>query len=83
MITHISDEVLAPDPFLVNARKMQEKREKNPKRETNARKCFYITLVLGKNAGQLRLGHVLVAFWSRFGHKPYQNANPTHSVIWP
>ena len=26
---------------------------------------------------------VSVAFCSRFDHKPYQNGNPTHSVIWP
>ena len=37
--------------------------------------------VLGKNASQLHFGRVLVAFWSHFGHKPDQNANPTHSVI--
>ena len=24
----------------------------------------------------------LLAFCSLFAHKPYQNANPTHSVIW-
>ena len=38
---------------------------------------------LGKNASQLLFGRVLVAFWSRFGHKHCQNANPTHSVIRP
>ena len=39
--------------------------------------------MLGKNASQLRFGRVLVMFWSRFGHKHCQNANPTHSVIRP
>ena len=29
------------------------------------------------------LGKKLVVFCSRFAHKLYQNANPTHSVIWP
>ena len=59
-----------------NAKKMQEKREKDPKRIPNARKCFYITLCVGQKRES-------VAFCSRFAHKLYQNANPTHSVIGP
>ena len=55
--------------------KTQEKCKKKPKREPNARKCFYITLGVGQKRES-------VAFCSCFAHKPYQNANPTHSVIW-
>ena len=34
---------------------------------------------LGKNASLLRFSQV---FAPVFAHKPYQNATPTHSVIW-
>ena len=41
---------------------------------------------LGKNASQLPFSRVLLTFCLRFAHvfvhKTYQNANPTHSVIW-
>ena len=51
-----------------NARKMQEKREKNPKREPNARKCFYITLYVGQERESVafftRFARVFYAFWS-------------------
>ena len=36
----------------------------------------------GKNASQLCFSHVFSNFSRIFAHKPYQNANPTHSVIW-
>ena len=80
-----------------NATKMQQKREKNPKREPNTRKCFYITLCVGQKRESVgfcsrfarvllafcsRFARVLLAFCSRFAHKLYQNANPMHSVIW-
>ena len=34
---------------------------------------------MDENASQLRLFRVFARI---FAHKPYQNANPTHSVIW-
>ena len=63
-----------------NARKTQEKRKKNSKCEPNARKCFYITLCVGQKRESVAFS---LRFCSRFAHKLYQNANPTHSVIWP
>ena len=52
--------------------KCKKNARKNPKREPNARKCFYITLCAGQKrksvAFWLRFGCVLVAFWLRFGH---------------
>ena len=61
--------------------------KRESKREKNARKTrenvSILHYALDKNASQLHFGRVLVAFWSRFGHKPDQTANPTHIVIWP
>ena len=77
-----------------NARKTREKREKTrEKPEKNPRKTreksktraqrktmfLYYTMRWVKT----QVSCVLVAFWSRFGHKHCQNANPTHSVIRP
>ena len=70
-----------------NARKMQEKREKNPKREPYVRKCFYIILCVVQKRESVafcsRFARFLLTFCLHFAHKLYQNANPTHSVIWP
>ena len=50
--------------------KTREKREKNQKREPNARQCFYITLCVGKKRESVaffsRFSRVLLAFFSRF-----------------
>ena len=73
-----------------NVRKMQQKREKNPKREkvflyytmrwakTRVSHCFAHALL----AFCLRFACVLLAFCLHLTHKLYQNANPTHSIIW-
>ena len=56
--------------------KMQEKYEKD------ARKLNLFSIlhyVLGKNASLLYFSRV---FAHVFAHRPYQNATPTHSVIW-
>ena len=67
--------------------KRERKREKNARKIKNASptrdNVSILHYALGKNASQLRFGRVLVAFWSRFGRKHCQNANPTHSVIRP
>ena len=58
---------------------MQEKREKNPKTQAQREKMFlYFTMRWAKT--QVSCG--FLAFCSCFAHKPYQNANPTHNVIW-
>ena len=64
-----------------NARKMQEKREKNPKSPMRENVSI-LHYALCKNASQSRFARVLLPFCSRLAHKLYQNANPTHSVIW-
>ena len=70
-----------------NMPKRERKREKNARKFKNASptrdNVSILHYALGKNASQLRFGRVLVAFWSRFGHKHCQNTNPTHSVIRP
>ena len=67
--------------------KTREKHKKNARKIKNASptqdNVSILHYALGKNASQLRFGCVLVVFWSRFGHKHCQNANPTHSVIGP
>ena len=55
-----------------NARKMQENREKIPKREPNARKCFYITLCVGQKCDS-------VAFCSRFARDLLTNFTKTQT----
>ena len=77
-----------------NARKTPEKSKTRAQRE---KKFLYYTVHWVKResvAFWSRFGRVLVAFCPRFAlvlpsfcprfaHKPYQNANPMHSVIWP
>ena len=70
-----------------NARKMQEKREKNPKREPNMRKCLYITLCVGQKrrvscvllASCLRLARILLAFCSHFACFSSTNVTKTQT----
>ena len=63
--------------------KTQEKRKKNSRKLPDARKmCENVSILhymLGKNTRQLRFSHIFAPI---FAHKPYQNANPTHRVIW-
>ena len=59
-----------------NARKTREKSKTRAQRQTM---FLYYTMRWVKT----RISCVLVVFWMRFGHKHCQNANPTHSVIWP
>ena len=66
-----------------NARKMQERRKKNPKREPREKNASILHYALGKNASQLCLSRILLAFCSSFAHKCNQTTNPKHSVIWP
>ena len=67
--------------------KTQEKSKKNVRKIQNAsptrENVSILHYALGKNASQLRFARVLLVFCSCFAHKPYQNTNPTHSVIWP
>ena len=59
-----------------NARKMKVKHEKIQNTSPTRENVSISHYALGKNSSQL------LAFCSRFAHKPYQNANPTHSVTW-
>ena len=59
-----------------NARKTREKSKTQAQREK--RFLYYIM-----RWAKTRVSCVLLAFCLRFAHKTYQNANPTHSVIWP
>ena len=60
--------------------KTQEKCKKNMRKsKTRAQRekmFLYYTMRWAKNSSQL------LAFSLRFAHKPYQNANPKHSVLW-
>ena len=63
--------------------KTREKCKKNARKfKTRAQRekmFLYYTMRWAKS----RVSCVLVAFWSRFAHKHYQNSNPLYSVIWP
>ena len=66
---------------------LREKRKKNARKLPNARKTqehfSILHYALGKNASLLRFSRVFSRVFARvFAHKPYQNATPTHSVIW-
>ena len=67
--------------------KTQGKCKKNARKIQNAspteENVSILHYALGKNVSQLRFARVMLTFCSPFAHKPYQNANPTHSVIWP
>ena len=59
-----------------SARRTPEKRQKNKKREPNAKD------VLGRNVSLLCFSHVFLTFFSRFYSQFLPNKTPTHSVIW-
>ena len=59
-----------------NARKSLEKRKKITQRENI---FLYYTMCWVKLRARCVCSRVLAHVWS---HKPYQNTNPTHSVIW-
>ena len=54
-----------------NARKMQEKHEKNPKREPNVRKCFYIKALL----------HFALYHWSFIFSRVFPRVNDTNMLV--
>ena len=75
----------------VGIQNVSENTRKKLKMRAQRKKMFlYYTMHWAKmqvSGVLLRFGLVLAWVWLGFGlgfaHKPYQNSNPTHSVIWP